>query len=378
MSPSRVYGAGDLDDREEGLFASADMGTEETMANVVRTGWEDFFYLSYQVAASIPSTGTWGVADNGIAAKGPSAGKCGLLLNNHPSFDIGKAIDFQEKTTGMAQNRQDAGLLYEYTPGKAAPKVQLEMGMTDQRLAILCWLLFQKGASEHATNGDKTFVVPTSGKSGCSVYAAIGRSLGLKTTAYGQAMYGAIVNQLQISAVPGERVKLTADFIGKIFATNIDHTNSDAGIETDGEELFSGLTWTVQGASVTSYLESFDLTINNNAAMRFAAQLSPSMFILQRFAINGTIKLAMSADTGTGDNSQIDRFVAGTPTALRGLKGASASANYFSITVNALYTGSSVDPAEELLLNLPYDGVYDGSTSAVSIIVNDGIDRDIP
>lgn len=344
------------------------------MSNVVRTGWEDKYYMSIQ-NTGITTAGIFTASGKGI----PATGQCGLLLSNHPNLETGITKDFQEKTTGLAQNRYDASNAFEYSDGKRSPNVQLEMGLTDHRLAVLGWLLFQKGASEDGSN-NKTLLVPTSGNSGCEVWASVGRSIGDGASANGHVIHGMVCKQLQISGNAGERIKLTADMIGRTYADNFNFSTGPAvwAVETDGEEMFFGFTWTLAGTAITSYVESVEITIANNMAARFYSEQVPSAFVVQRFATNGSLKIAMSADTGVGDNSQIDAFVAGTLKKLIGAKGSAGSANYYSIQVNCMYTGATVDPAEELMLTLPFDGVYlDSSNESIKIITCDGVLRGI-
>jgi len=341
----------------------------------VRTGWEDRFCLSTQTTG-ISTPGTFTATDNGIGAA-PGAGACGLLLNSHPNFEAGKVQDFADKSTGIAENKYDTGNVYEYTDGRRQPTVSLEMGLTAPRLATFLWLLCQKGASEEEGD-DKTFIVPTAGNSGCEVWASIGRAIGAGTAADGHAIHGAVCNQLQISGNNGERVNLTANMTGKTMVTNFNHTASNFDIDTGGEEMFFDFTtMTLAGTSIVNFAESFSLDISNNMAARFYGGQTPSAYVLQKFTTSGNIKLAMSADT-VGDNKQIDNFVAGTDVALVLSKGLSGASGYISITLNCLYTGASVDPAEELLLDLPFDCVNDGTNASFSIVVNDGLTRAIP
>ena len=347
----------------------------------VRTGWEDRYCLSYQ-KTSFATNGTWTATDKGIGAIDASA-KCGLMLSNHPNIDGGKSVDFAQKTTGLAQNKYSSTNSEEYVDGKRTPKVALEMGINPKRLGVFLWLLFQGGSSQGVTTPpatQKNFVVPVAGSSQTEVWAAVGRAIGSGTGADGHAIYGCVAQQVTLSGAAGERCKMAVDLLGRAIATNVNHTASVFTVEsaaTDAELLYWDFTtMSLGGTTVTTGLESWSLTMNNNIAAKNYAQQAVSNFTMGRFTTSGSIKLAMSTTTA-GDNAQIDAFVAGTQKILILSKGTTGTDGYINISANCLYTGATVDPAEELMLDLPFDCAYDGTNQSIAIDVCDNINRTI-
>jgi hypothetical protein len=347
------------------------------MANIIRTGWEDKYCMSFQTT-SISTAGTFLTTDKGIGGVSPTA-KCGLMLIEHPSLMAGLSRDKEDKATGLAQVRYDAANVYEFTDGKKSPTVGLNMGLNAYRLKILGWLLCQKGTVE-STN-QATCTVPVAGSADCEVWASVGRSFGNPAAALdvGHVIHGCICKQLQITGSAGERVKLSAEMIGRALVSNFDHTSSNFDIETIGELMFFNFTYKFATVDISNYVESVDITITNNAAVRHYGSQTPSHYVLGKFGVSGTMKIAMSAATGTGDNSQLDNYIAGTDILFEATAGTTGTAGYVDILVNMLYSGDpTYDPAEELLIDLPFEGVYDGTNSAFAFTANNGRSDAIP
>lgn len=349
------------------------------MANTIRTSYEDLYYLSYQTT-SISTAGTFTATDDGISALGPS-GQCGLLLTDHPDLMPGKVQDYADKTTGLAQRRYDTGNQYEYTDGRRTPTVSLNMGLNAYRLKILGWLLGQQGATE--TTNEVVVIPPVAGGAAMEVWASIGRSFGDPSgLAVGHAIHGCICNQLQITGNAGERCNIIAQMSGRSMVTNFDHTNSVATIETAGENMFFDFDFSFATNDIGDYMEGFDITINNNAVARHYGSQTPSHYVMGKWETTGTVRFAMSAEgTTIGDNNQIDNFIGGTDVLLD-IEHASISSGtngYIRIRTNMLYSGDpSLDPAEELTWNCPFEGVYDGTNQSIALTANNGRSDSIP
>ena len=197
---------------------------------------------------------------------------------------------------------------------------------------------------------------------------------GAGTAADGYSMTGAICNSLAIAGEEGGRMVLTTDLMGHSYVTNYDHdaaTATDFTVTDIADELFFNYTFTMDDNAVS--LKAFDVTIANNAVANFYANQLPLSYTLGLFNVTGNIRMSM-ADATVGDNAQINNFIAGTDVKLIG----TYTSNNI-ITVNMKYNGPpDLDPAEETILALPYNGVYDGTLNAIKIDASDSINRSIP
>lgn len=347
-----------------------------------RTMWEDLYFVALGVAAADDPSDTYA---NGTATAGLYAGTRGIasevtngiLLNDRPMHNPGIEFLTTEKTTGLAQPQTGAsGVGVERQIVKKMPTISLgSMGLTPEKLYFFGWGLFQQGVTEGITpNFTKTMIPYVTGSPDCEVWLSFGRSYGDPTDGTAYSMSGAICTQIGISGAIGEQMILSAELVGSTFLTTYNHTASNSTVETTNDFLFTDFVWTFAGTSAN--VQSFDVQINNNATQTFYNSLVVKSHILQKMTVSGNISLAMSTTT-LGDSIQLDNYIAGTDVLLVGTAGSGTKA--IVITCNALYTGGEVDPAEtELLMNLPFEGVYDGTNHAIQLAVSDGISRSIP
>lgn len=346
----------------------------------IRVPWEDQYALSYQTTAigtnDAATSGVFAATNDGIAGIGP-AGKCGLLIDEHPSINAGVEVNTVEKATGLAEPKTGASAIgVELNLSKKAPTFSIgSMGLTPEKAEIFLWSLFQKGASESGTGPfAKNYIPYVQGQSEPEVYLEISRSIGdpASATGYGHCLFGAIVTSFGISGSQGERFSCSAELMGRTFRDDYVHTASVFDVEATVDHAFLDYSWTIAGSAAS--LQSIDLTIVNNAVAAFYNSLVPTAYTLHRLAATGTLALAMSTTT-IGDSIQIDNWIAGTDVLIVGTGPTSA----IVWTINARYTGAEVDPAEvELLLNLPYEGIYDGTNHAIEVDVSSAIERSIP
>lgn len=347
----------------------------------VRVKWEDQYALSYDTSAisahDSATSGLFAATNDGIAGISP-AGKCGFLLDDdHPSIDPGVSIETTRKTTGLSELSTGASAIgKELALTKKLPVFSPgAFGITPEKVEVLLWSLFQKGASESGSGPYvKNFIPYVQGQSEPEMFLSISRNIGdpSSATGYGHLLTGAIVSSFNVSGSQGARFIGGVEIQGRTFRKDYIHTSSVFDSEDTVDHVFLDYTWTLGGT--TAKLQSFDLTIVNNVVPAYYGSLVPTGFTLHDIGVTGTFALAMSTTT-LGDNTQIDNFVAGTDLLLVGTH--SASAIVWSINMH--YTGAAVDPAEvELLLNLPYEGVSDGTNHAIEIDVSSSIERSIP
>lgn len=337
----------------------------------IRVPWEDQYGLSYRTtaigASDAETSGLFEATNDGIAAINPS-GECGLLIDEHPSISPGVEVNTVEKTTGLAQPQTGASAIgVELHIARKTPTFSIgAMGLTPEKAEVFLWSLFQKGATETAVTFEKNYVPYSQGESGPEMYLDISRSIGdpASVTGYGQCIFGAIVTSFGVSGSQGERFSCTAEIMGRTYRDDYIHTASVLTSEDTVDHVFLDYAWTIDGTAAS--LQSFDMTIINNAVAAHYNSLIPTNYTLHRMAVTGNFALAMSTTT-IGDYVQVDNFVAGDDVLIVGTH----SSSDIIWSTNARYTGAEVDPAEvELLLNLPYEGVYDGTNQSIEVDID--------
>lgn len=340
------------------------------MSYETKTGWESIFYLSYQTGNidddDGATSGIFAGSDSGILGV---SGDHGLLLDQDAQIMPGQDIINTPKKTGLAEDQ--AGTGKEYIQGRRTPTVQLIMGLDEYNFATFGWLTVHQGISQGVTPGfTKTLVPPVAGQSAPEVYASIGHRIGDATVANGYALHGCICTGLQVAGNEGERMILTADMVGRSYVDNYNHSASDNTLPAVAEHMFWNYTWTLSGSAVS--LLSFSLNINPNVAVKHYNSLIPDSYILGKFKTTGEIKIPMT-DDAVGDNVQIDNFINGTVVPLIG-----TYTSKVTFTLSCRYNGDpDLDPADELMLTLPFDCVRNATTPSFDIDITDSVDRGI-
>lgn len=340
------------------------------MANTVRTNWEDRYLLAYG-DNTITQVGDFSVTGLGIPA---AVGVLGVDLNDHPSLSPGYERTAMDKANGLAEAKTT-----DYTEGRTSPSVNLTMGLTEEKLIGFSWLLFQQGTLQGTTLLNVAMVPPVTGESAMDIYCSIARGMGnYITDTENQALHGVMCSSLGLTFTAGERVTMTADMLAQLHVTTLDLSGATSAIaaqEATTDTLMYDYTFTLGGDDISDHLESCDFTVTNNASQRHYGQLFPSNIIMGKMNTTGNFKIAMSADSaGAGDNNLYDEVVSGAITVFNIAKGTTDTAGYTSISLNTIYTGAEVDPAEELMLDIPFECARDGSNGSISMAVCDGKD----
>lgn len=341
----------------------------------VRGGWENqFVFMIHTTSISENDAAT-----NGLFVVGNDdqttfkTGNNGMLVDENASILSGVEHTKVEKSTGIAQPRTGTG--FEYSTPKKTPTFSVgSMAMNKYHMALFCWLLFQKGATEAAVTFEKACIPPSAeGGADPEVWCGISRIIGDGTAAIGHSLVGGIIHTLGVSMSQGERVNLSIDGYGRTFKKNYNHTASAVGSTGLADLMFWDFAWTLAGTSLTG-LESIDVSINNNCGIKHYQSQVPSSYVLGRFDTTGTFRLAMSNAT-VGENAQLDNFIEGTDVLLVG----TAATPGITISINARYNGDpNLDPAEEMMYDLSFEGAYDGTNQSIEIEVDDGIERGVP
>lgn len=305
---------------------------------------------------------------------GLSTGVFNLVPTNHPNLLSGQQISDVPKATGLSQRRTGAG--YEYNQTIKNPSVSgLTVEMTTKNLGLFLWLLFQQGVSQGAAAYYKKTAIPYT-DSDCEVWASIARVLDASTESH--QIDGAIISSMTISGSAGGVLTISADFIGATFSSAKDLDTIATAIPAEAPFLFQDGTITMATEAVK--LDSFTITINNNAERRHYDSATAQKIVLGKLDVTGTIAIPW-AQTNQSKNAQLANFVAGTDVLLSMTWG-TASSNEVVIKSNMRYTGDPdiLTDSSELMLSLPFVGAYDGTNHAIEITCEDSVNRgiDIP
>lgn len=341
----------------------------------VRGGWENQFVLmihTTSISENDSATSGLFVVGNDYQ-KTFKTGNNGMLVDENANILPGVEHLKIEKSTGIAQPRTGTG--FEYATPKKTPTFSIgAMSMNKYHMALFCWLLFQKGVIEAAVTFEKTCIPPSAeGGADPEVWCALSRVIGDGTAAIGHSIVGGIIHTLGISMSQGERVNVSLDGYGRTFQSTYNHTATIVGSTGLADIMFWDFSWTLAATPLTG-LESIDISINNNIGVKHYQSQVPSSYVLGRFDTTGTFRLAMSNAT-VGENTQLDNFIAGTDVVLVG----TASTPGITISINARYNGDpNLDPAEEMMYDLSFEGAYDGTNQSIEIEVADGQERGVP
>jgi len=341
----------------------------------LRVPWQELYFMSYQ-------TGTIGVTQTFIAGSmGITTSEFAIPLINHPDLNPGQEIIDQRKAIGRSQRSVGTGHC-EFLQGTKMPNTTWEFDGNAYNLAPFLWALFQGGSSEGTGTAKftKTFDPPTATEGpACEVWMNLGRLMEAGTSAHSTKIYGAICRSITLSAEGYSPLKVSAEMVGAGIGNVYDgepwvHTmDSNCGLVWGGT---SGATCELGTSAVE--LEGFTMTITNNAIPRHYGSNTVQKFITGDITVEGSITVFWG-DTNHGQEAEITDFIAGTDNLLEIYWGSKSgtSAGDLDLKVNARYTGATVVAEDEIGIELPFIGVYDGTNDAVDIVLADGIDRGI-
>ena len=306
-------------------------------------------------------------------AIGVASNKYGIPLLNKPVFDPGQNIVNQRKAIGVSYRRGDAG--FEYNQGSRVPTTSWEFDVSYKNIVPFLWMLFQGGTTEGAaTTYLKTFVPYTESAAGIYVAAAL-LAKNSNTAASSHMIGGAVVRSITLSSEEGMPLKATVEMIGYNMVSDFD-LDADANlIEYDNTAPLLWQDATVSLGGTTVNIPGFSLTISNNLVTKNYDSWHTEKYVLMDCTAEGSFRLPYSAAT-VGGNAQLDNFINGTDQLLK-ITWGSGSHNTlgdFEIEVNARYTGAQFVADDEIVLELPFDGVYDG-TNNLRLYAVDSINR---
>lgn len=338
--------------------------------------WEKRFISGYQTT-SIDTAVTFDASVKSIVT-----GKPLLKVTNDPTITPGFETVEQNKATGLPVPLLSAGG-GEIQIGVGRPTVPIEMDANANNLAMLLWLLFQKGASE----GGVTPFVKTYAKyanAEAEVWASVAEVLSTSVAAENRILNGGIVSSLTVASDSGSQsVKVTADIMGggtTGFAATYD---ASAAVLTDpaiAVLLFKNMTCEIDDLAVN--LDSFTFTITNNLATKPYNTQFTKKHILNRLDITGEIVLPKdSGQASLDDNAMLTKFINLTDFKLELFWGNSPATTDGDVAFqfNCVATDNEeIDSDGEIANRIPFRNVRDDSGNDVSISLADAIDRAIP
>ncbi len=341
----------------------------------LRVPWMDKYGVILQTS-SIGATRAFGSGSGiGIGANN----KFALPLINHPDINAGLNIVDQRKALGISQRSVATGHC-EYLQGTKNPTTTLEFDGNAYNLAPFLWLLFQKGTTEGTGTSKftKIFDPPTATEGAeCEVWANVLRKMEEGSSAHSTRGTGFIVKSITLSSDGFSPLRASVEMIGSDVSYIYNATsallnfNANCGVVWGGA---SGVT-TILGASPVQ-LEGFSITITNNAIPRNYGQQTVQKFITGDYTVDGSITVFWG-DTHFGQETEITKWINGTDQLLNiywGSVGGNTTAGDISIKTNIRYTGATVNSNDEIAIELPFIGVYDGTNDAIEITLVDGYD----
>ena len=327
----------------------------------MRVPYQDIYFID--TSTDITAAADW-------SGTGLGASVYNLLPTNKPDLLSGKVVNDVRKATGLSQRRTGDG--YEFTMLHEEPSISgLTVELNRQVLGLWMWLLLQSGVSQDADPYEKTGIPYTD--SDCEIFCSIGRLL--DAGAYSHRIDGAIIKSLTVSGSSGGVLTMSADFIGRDFSDTVDLSGVATTAVAEVPVLFQELATTLDTNAIE--LDSFELTITNNAERRYYDNPLCTKIVLGNLEVSGNFTMPWT-QTNESKNTAMTDFLAGNDMLLV-IATTPASTDDVSFSVNARYTGDpTLSPdAVEHMLNIPFIGAYDGTNHAIQIYCEDGITRGI-
>jgi hypothetical protein len=326
-------------------------------------------------AASITATFAFGTGAIGVA----SNDYC-WPLTNQPHYDPGQTIIDARKAIGLAVRRTGSG--YEFQQGVKQPTTSWEFDANAYNLAFPLWMLFQKGTTEGTGTDEftKTYNSPTCTE-GVEVerFANVLKRMQCGSSSTAQRIKGAIVRSITLTAESNTPLKAVIEWVGADLETDYNAGSTTLQFDTNDPLIWGASTAGATVAGTATNIDSWSITVSNNAVQKNYESNTVQKHILMDFTVEGTVKIPWGAAT-VGGKEQIDNFMNGTDVALNFYWGASAtpaSSGEISIKTNARYTGVDMSYDDEVALDLPFIGAYDGTNAAIEVVLLDGLDRGI-
>lgn len=308
--------------------------------------------------SSLTETGSFNPTD---AASSGVAGTNNfvMLLNNNPVFESGFTQEYTSKDYNTSYR-----YLYDYTASTYKPTTSYTFDANAYTLDLPLRSLFQSGVS--SSSGVYTAVPYTS--STLSTYLSL---LNYIDDSSSERIDGAICSVVSLSGSSGGAIAVDAKFIGSQYTDNID-LSSDTISERyifQNSYLFQNIAFKWNAASNLD-IESFTITISNNAEPKFGIDGSQTCYtyLLGELTVSGTIQV--SWDTITGGH--IDDIFSETDSVLNFYFGEDAAdftvdnQGELLITLRILNESVNITRQDEQFLEFTFQAVH-GTTTPITM-----------
>jgi|GEM_PF-1802462 len=323
-------------------------------------GWQDAYYLVGSTA--ITETPSFS-ADTCLGEYGE--GHPQVFTKNHSEFESGLAIIESNKVSSFAYKIKGGNTnLIERAVGAFFPIDPIETSL-DCLSGFLSFLtLFQMPNTGFANETYKTFIPYSTN------YVRYYSSL-LRTLEEGDSYQvdGAVAQTVTISGSEGEDISISTDWAGARVSTGA--SVAVCGWSNSASRtplLFQDLTCAYESTAQTVNLESFEITITNNATHPTYNRNAVARHILGDLEVAGTLKVPWSSTIG-GKNEFITRLLSGERMLVYLWWGnlVPSQDGDFVITMNIEVNTSLLDSSDEDSNEVSFVGVFDGTTYPIKI-----------
>lgn len=334
-----------------------------------KTGWEQSYYMLL----------TTGITESPSFAANTNIGTYGktiprVLLTNQPVFEQNREIIASPKAIGRSFLSKSGTTNIERLKGKQAPSTTFEMDFDAGCAFIPFMTLFQDVGALVDASTTKVFDCYTS--SSVSYFANL---LRVVENDKSQLIKGAIAKSITISGNEGEQLKMSVDWIG----SDMEYDASTAATTTvstvsNDIVLFSNLTfdWGNDGGDSLDVI-GFDLTITNNAIPKYYMSDTVSKYLLGQIAVTGTLKFPWGEST-VGNNMFFDYLNNQTDFLFSIYNSYSVDAvGEFKLLINAEVDNVVSNSDDEIVNEISFTGIYDGTNYPIKIYTYDNILRNI-
>lgn len=287
----------------------------------------------------------------------------GIPLTNHPNLEPGTQVVNQRKAIGTSYRSTQAGM--EYVNTVAVPETSFELDVTKSSLSHFLWSLFQKSGFQGAATTYTKYFVPYEDPA-LEMWLTLVRKIAASGDANSHRMIGCVVKSISISGEAGGVIKATVGFQGYSTERNRDIASDTLTFSTNSVLLFQDLTCTVAGSAAN--IDKFTFNITNNAVTKFFDSATAVHHLLGDFTVDGSVTIPWS-DSNRGGNTEINAFVAGTPSRLNinwGGHEIASSDGDFSIISHIRRTNTQPVGDDEIMLEVSFEGASEENSSSVT------------
>jgi len=331
-------------------------------------GWQIGYYMVLTTGITTSPDFT---AGDKIGTYGKSVPK--VLLNSEATFEQNREIISSKKMTGNSYLTKTSLDNIDRLLGKQAPSTTFEMDFDAAAAFIPFVTLTQDATGVFVSAGTSKIFNPYT-SAGVSYFAALKKVLESNKS---QLIKGAIANSITINGNEGEVLTMSVDWVGADMDGNATSAATDTINKASNTAIkFSDITVEIDDTSVD--ISSFSVTFANNIVSRYYLSDTVSNYLLGEFTIEGSMKFPWG-ETNVGDKTFFDYLNNQTDFKIEIYNSATPnSVGEFVLGMNVELDSVSTSGDEEIVNEINFKGVYDGSTPIFLLQTYDGIDRTNP